>query len=70
MKSLNLIARAGVCSLLLLASAASAERARSKPIASAPSKKAHAIKTDRKVPAHGHKRPATHDSSLDYLQLG
>lgn len=70
MKSLKLIARTGVCSLLLLASAAHADSARSKPIAVAPAKKTHAIKAERKVPAHGHKRPATHDSSLDYLQLG
>ena len=70
MKSLKLIARAGVCSLLLLAAAANAEPAKNKPVATAPSRKAHAFKAERKVPAHGHKRPATHDSSLDYPQLG
>ena len=71
MKSLNLIAIAGACSLLLLAKAASAGPATPrKAIASVPAKKAHAVKADRKAPAHGHKRPATHDSSLDYPQLG
>jgi hypothetical protein len=70
MKSPKLIARAGVCCLLLLAGAAHAEPASSKQIAVAPAKKTHAIKADRKAPAHRHKQPATHDSSLDHPQLG
>jgi hypothetical protein len=70
MKSLKLIARAGGCCLLLLAGVAHAEAASSKPITIAPAKKTHAIKAERKPPAHGHKRPATHDSSLDHPQLG
>ena len=69
MKSLKLIVVAGACSLLLSSSAAVAGPVEhSKAIASAPVKKTHAAKADRKGPAL--KRPVHHDSTLDYPQLG
>jgi hypothetical protein len=70
MKVQRVMGAIGVCSLLLLARAASAAPAvHATPAALASAKKAHATaKADRK--AHGSKRAPQHDAQLDYPQLG
>jgi hypothetical protein len=73
MKSVRLLVATGACSLLLLASSASAAPAvhvQAKPTTVAAAHKTHAKADPRAARAHGHKRPAHHDATMDWPQLG